>query len=414
MFFDEKNNKYIKIEDDGNEVDVIKISNQKIIIQLSYLKRYLAIKDSSLVFYFDVYRRSMKNLKDLRIMEKTERVKKDNLIYLLDIANNGIYGIPFNPSMNSSSRLLGKKIVEGLKNYKPNYLDFEDKKYLEFIIGIDENGEELVASCNNYNLEPNQYLNPVFFEKDVLSKYFNNPEKYSVLDSFLKCKSLWGLPIDNNHKDYIIVFLGDLGRSLSYREQQYWRHYNIIPEGGLSSTYFRRSFSTEFAPPERSDLVFKMKFEHFRLLWEKKFGWVLFKPLRKEDYHYYKTLRIPLINSIVEFEAQVLSLTKIMIDSLNEKELKKYLTLTKEKDVKGITKLKEFLKSMKITDFEEYIEFLRDLQKLRSMGAAHRKSNGYIKIAEKFNIGTDEFPKIFDIILSKAIALIDFLTAKLL
>ena len=101
LFFDEKNNKYIKIEDDGNEVDVIKISDQEIKILSSYLKKYLAIKNSSLVFYFDCYRRSMKFLKDIKLLDKTERVKKDNLIYLLDIANNGIYGIPFNPSMNS-------------------------------------------------------------------------------------------------------------------------------------------------------------------------------------------------------------------------------------------------------------------------------------------------------------------------
>jgi len=49
----------------------------------------------------------------------------------------------------------------------------------------------------------------------------------------------------------------------------------------------------------------------------------LFKPLAEEDGHYFKTLRVPLTKEQKEFDEQVLALTKIFIDSLNEKNWKK-------------------------------------------------------------------------------------------
>jgi hypothetical protein len=53
----------------------------------------------------------------------------------------------------------------------------------------------------------------------VLTKYYAHPERYSVEDGFLRCQGLWGLKLDNNHHEYIIVFLGDLGRDLPSDEQ---------------------------------------------------------------------------------------------------------------------------------------------------------------------------------------------------
>lgn len=68
-----------------------------------------------------------------------------------------------------------------------------------------------------------------FSTKEVLKKYYDKPQKYKVEDNYIRCGNLWGLRIDNNHKDYVIVFLGDLGSHLSQNEQLYWRHFNIPP-----------------------------------------------------------------------------------------------------------------------------------------------------------------------------------------
>ncbi len=84
-------------------------------------------------------------------------------------------------------------------------------------------------------------MTPVHFDKKVLDKYYGQPSKYSVEDSYLRCASLWGLQMDNHHNNKVCVWLGDLGRDLPYQEQLHWRSHNIPPEGGVSKTYFKKA-----------------------------------------------------------------------------------------------------------------------------------------------------------------------------
>lgn len=230
----------------------------------------------------------------------------------------------------------------------------------------------------------NTFLTPVFFKREVLRKYYENPQQYEVMNSYLSCKSLWGMPIDNNKRDYIVVFLGDLGKHLSYSEQNYWKGFNVSPDGKMSKTYWDLSFMSKVSPPEMLDLYFKQYFKKFTHLWYNKFGWNLFKPLNEQDKHYYSTLRVPLSDSPTEFESQVLSLTKIIIDSINEKELA--IRLQKpDKAWKSIDKLNAYLSEKKIVGYDKHIKYLRNLQSLRSKAVAHRKPKDYAKEIKKLN-----------------------------
>ena len=67
--------------------------------------------------------------------------------------------------------------------------------------------------------------------------------------------------------------------------------------------------------------IFNKKFQAFNEHWEKKFGWDFFRRLTGKDEYSLKILRVPLTNDQREFDEQILTLTKIFIDSLNEKEL---------------------------------------------------------------------------------------------
>ena len=90
--------------------------------------------------------------------------------------------------------------------------------------------------------------------------------------------------------------------------------------------------------------------------WEKKYGWELFKPLCAEDEHYFKSLHLLTTTSNQkEFEEQVLALTKIFIDSLNEIKLVIDITVDKS-NARGIDKLEAFLKSknVKIEDMMKF------------------------------------------------------------
>ena len=121
------------------------------------------------------------------------------------------------------------------------YLRFGNLEGIDFIVGLDENGNSIKYSCNpdglanNFGKNPDSpnYLTPIFFRREVLTKYYAHSERYSVEDGYLRCQGIWGLQLDNNHNDYIIVFLGDLGRDLPSEEQMYWRSQNIPPEGKI-------------------------------------------------------------------------------------------------------------------------------------------------------------------------------------
>lgn len=307
---------------------------------------------------------------------------------------------------------MGKKLIAGLKNFKPDFLGrSEDKKYEDYIIGIDDDGKEIFHTSNEVELSnyfgknpgAPHYLTPVFFKKEVLNKYYDNPEKYEVEDGFVRCHGSWLLRLDNNHAKYVVVFLGDLGH-LHNKEQIYWKSFNVAHQGRVSGTAWKRGFKAEFADPEQPDLYFKYKFGIFQEAWHKKYGWYLFKPLSKGDEHHMKSLHTPATNDQKEFDAQILSLTKIMIDSLNEKELMKGLTITK-KSPKGLYKLEAFLLS-KFPPFKGLLEFLRKLQSLRSLSVAHRKSEkkvDYKKVREFFEMEKKDLPEVFEEIIIKAI-----------
>ena len=195
--------------------------------------------------------------------------------------------------------------------------------------------------------------------------------------------------------------------SLSESEQLYWKSFNIIPDGTFSETAYKRFFLAEFAEAETLDLVFKNMFTEFQEKWHKKYGWHLFKPLNKGDEYHFSGLRIPIKDTQVEFDSQVLSLTKIMIDSLNEKELTKVISQDVA-DMKGISKFEQYLIISEMENYQDHVLFLRNLQNLRSSGSAHRKSKNYIKAAKVFKLDQESFVAAFAEILGHTIDLLNY------
>jgi hypothetical protein len=314
--------------------------------------------------------------------------------------------------------MLGKKIITGFpyfhpENFRPG--EVNRNSYIEFIIGTDTDGNEITYTCNeselaNYfgkNKGKPYYTTPVFFKREVLEKYFANPEKYSIHDGVLFCGGLWSLRMDNNHDKYVIVMLGDLGH-LSLAEQQYWRSYNIRPDEGFSEVGFKRGFLGEFTEPSMKDLKFKSKYSTFQETWKEKYRWELFLSLDEKDSHNFKRIRIPLKESQSEFDELVLAITKVLIDSINEKKIQELLS-SQIPDEKGISKLQRLLTEKGMTGFETHIQFLRDLQNLKSTTASHRKGSEYDRIAKKWGIGDRRYRDVFSDVLDRSIQLLDYL-----
>lgn len=406
LYEDKTNHKFIQIDDNGDDEEVILISENEIKIKIRLIKEFLAVKKMHLALFFSLDRFSEKTVEELGIKAYHEHKKGVDFIYSIGARNMDFI---IDGNKKSQGWLLGKKLIPGLKDFKPKLFGREERKFVDFVIGIDENGKEILHTCDEDKLAnffgknkgSPYFLTPVAFKKEVLTKYYSQSEKYSVKDSYLECGGMWSLRLDNNQDDYVMVFLGDLGH-LSYKEQLYWKGFNVATKGKISHTAYTRGIEAQFADPEKSDLFFKQQYNVFQGEWEKKYGWKFFRPLDKGDEHHFKTLHIPLTNGQKEFDEQVLSLVKIFIDSLNEKELEKGLHITK-KDAKGIDKLEEFLAAKTGHVFSGMVEFLRNLQELRSTGVAHLKGSKYEKVKKEFSIGQKELPQVFDDILVNCI-----------
>lgn len=356
---------FIFIDDSGNEEIVITIDETKEVqIKTNLLMKFMTIKNYSLSLNFD-----------FAIYDY-----KEDLELKYDDMNCDYY-----KSKNQYGELqssIGKKIVR-----KPLKEKKETDSFEKFIIGVDEYGDKIEFSCNHNilgnlfggNKDNPQYLTPIFFKKEVLGKYYSQTEKYNVGDGGIGCGGLWFLRLDMNNPNYISAYLGDLGRDLPFSEQQYWKHYNVPPNGTISDVEFKRSFMVRPTNPTDEVLYFRDLLYKLNGYWNSQYSFNLFKPLNESDSHYYKSFRIPLTNEQKDFDEQLSSLSKIVLESINIKEINKYFKLNGidvEDNVKGINRLKLYIKSIGYDekDTEDIIGYYNMLYDLRSKMTAHRKN----------------------------------------
>lgn len=388
--------KYIYTNEDGDDDEVAIIGNNKIIIKLKYIKEFLSAKKAHLAIYFEAMRFLDKTIEDLKQDAIDDEKNSDNFCYSLCVRNLEL------SDTKSQGWLLGKKLISGLNDFKPTFWGTkEGEKFEEFIIGVDEDGKEVLGSCNtDYQKKPG-FLTPIFFKREVLKKYYDNPDIYSVEDGYVKREGFWGLRALLNHKDHVVAWLGDL-KHLPYKEQNHWRAFNLTPGSRkISHTDYARNINGEFTDPEHPEFYFKYKFKSFQKSWHDKFGWHLFKPLSKDDEHHIKSLHVPTTDQQKEFDDQIASITKILVDSLNEKELEKGLNISKEKP-RGLDKFENFLISNNV-NVPKMVKFLRNVQLLRSTGVAHRKGTNYQNAKKFFDFDNKNKIDVFEDILIKCI-----------
>lgn len=401
LYDDKLGRKLLRIDDNGDEHEAVLMKDGEIKIKTFLIRQYLTIRKMKLAIFFDYNRLSKKTIEELGVKEHSREETGADFIYSVGVGK--WMGFSDN-TKKSHGRILGKKLVSGDPSFKPDIFGRQKKQYIDFITGADDDGKEILFTCNEAELANNfganegapNYLTPVCFRKEVLNKYYSQPEKYTVSDGYLSCGALWSLYIDNNHPEAVMVFLGDLGH-LSHTEQMYWRGFNL-PSGTMSRVAFKRSILGQFADPQTADLYFKQRFTIFNEYWKRKFGWELFRPLTGKDEYAFKILRVPLTNDIREFDEQIATLTKVFIDSLNEKQLAK--GITNKENAKGLDKFETWLGAQNFCS-DKMMEFLRKLQALRSASTAHRKGDNYERIKPFFQMEKKELTEVLEDIFIK-------------
>ena len=429
LYADESGTKYLRIVNAGNEIHVLRFSRNCIKIRRGELRQFLAAKQMSLVVYFDHSYFSEHSLADLGVSDVSCEIRLDNGLYEFAVKDCRDLAID---NYVSRSWTRGKVIVKAPSKQEISGLQFgelSEYNHEDFIIGIDENDQPIKCSPRGISHSASKeiidsagkptvatYVTSVFFNRSVLDKYYNEPNKYSVEDSHISCSELWTLRIDNNHADYVVVFLGDLGGGLPHKEQTYWNSYNVPPDGRISDTYFRRSILAEFADPEDSALRLQYAYESFSKAWLKQFGWHLFKPLNNADSHHFTTLHRPFTTEPSELDEIMLSLSKLLCDSINVRRIKQGIPGFQAKDAHGNTKssiaiLKEYLGHRRFENTDKFISCLRTVQDLRSTSAAHRKGSKYDKVAKSVGLDSKSTVQVADDIFTTLTHFLDSLCA---
>ncbi len=405
LYYDAKTNSYIRIDEHGSEETVAIVTADSVKVKTRTLRQFLAARQMSFAIFFDFVAFATTEM-SFDHSRQDEEITRGDLRYSFHINAPPA-------ARRVTSRLLGTRIILPLPREECGIWPYEKTpQSATFIIGVDGNGHEIIHTCAldvlNTPGAPD-FLTPVVFRREVLKRYYENPEKYSVHDGYLSCGNLWSLHIDNDGRDHVVVFLGYLA-SLGIEDQYYWRSFNIPPtDSGLSDTARRRALLAEFVDATSPDLVFKRKFVDFQEAWEKKFCWQLFRVLRAEDEHVLKLLRVPLNESVVEFEQVVLALSTLLQDSLNDSEL--VSSLPPVTDEKSIDKFRRFLVSKRYPPVKRDIDFLRALQLGRSKaGSAHRKGDDYQKVTTQLGWTHQTKRGVFTDFLRQANEMLDGLT----
>jgi hypothetical protein len=315
---DHENQCLLDFDESGYKVKVAKISEHQVEIDFVYLRRFLAATQLYLAIYFESVRYSRIRLDDVPENQRVVEYRDTLSRYSLHVATCGF----FHKDFLTSSRLLGKVIIPPPPIEECGQWPFDEKSMeqeVSFLIGVNPDGTPVEHTsnpdqlANNFGANPGapHYLTPVYFKREVLQKYYAEPERYSVEDGYLRCLRLWSIQIDNSHPTHVVAFLGDLGRDLPYRERLHWKAYNVPPphDAGISETFFRRSFLAQFAEPSSVDLIFRNEYQELNNAWRDKFGWPLFSDPADEDKHIL-TIHIPTSESQRELDEQILWLTK--------------------------------------------------------------------------------------------------------
>ena len=321
LFPEPSKRRFLLIDANGDESEAARYGDDFLEIRTDLVLKFCAVKQMALAIYVDSFRDSKSTLADLGLADtRTNHEGAKHEYFLAVVAKD----IVFKDEFETSGSIVGKKYV--LPGPFPAEKNEPPENYQDFIIDTDATGKPVRHTCdpeklaNNFGKNPDapHYLTPVFFRAEVLAKYYADPGKYSVEDGYLRCGSLWGLRMDNDHTDVVVVFLGDVGRDLSEAERNYWLSFNIAPEGRtISQTTFKRGFLAQFADPEKPDLVFKHEYNCFNRTFRETTGWDFFLPLHDDDKHFLTGLRLLSKDNQAEFDSQLIALTKVLVDSLN-------------------------------------------------------------------------------------------------
>lgn len=370
LFFDHERAAYVDL--DGEEI--VRVSPSSMQVREDALRDYLAARKMVLVLYHH-HRRQ----RDMQVADVfgTERVDKD-----LD-GDDSIYQIVIGHFLENGgalSMITGKKIVRPYDEpLHRDYVSALDRAQDYATYDCQVNNKRVEKSCDiESRRQPGPYLTPVFFKKDVMSKYHDS-SRYDVKDGTIWHRDFWYLEFGEND-DLIHVWLGDLGR-IPHSEQLYWKHYNVMPRGGLEGSFVRRELLGDFKPSNSKCEVLLALKSRINSNFQRRFGFELFLDVSSRGTAEPHDLAH---DEETEFNEQMLNLAKSFVDTINKENLRAG-PQDKQTPIRLLSMflLKHGLAHDKANKLESAF---RIIQQLRSKGAAHPTGPEYEQLLERLGL----------------------------
>ena len=367
---------YYSVDKCGEREKVVDFAGDEVRVRTKYILRFIAAKRCLFVYFVDARLASSSSYP----LGSTECISEDD-----EVGGNYHIGQWYASDIDEGyllSMLYARSFIEPGDVETCGVWPYDEKKerYPEFIIGERPDG-----SLVRYTCDPNKlgtyfdkgprapyYLTPVFFKPAVLDKYRSNPH-FDVSERHISCGSQWRCEIDNVDPDRVMVYLGDLGRDLPESERTHFLSFEMSPvDQHISDEVFKTDLLNMWVkdPSGPVSMLMRARMELDKA-WRKRFGLALYRPFHRADEGILEQIHIPSGNGESEFEAVTMALTRALVDYIDESALK-------GADAKGsINKLEAFLSG---NDIVADLKPLRDLQNLRSAGAAHGKGSNYDKL----------------------------------
>lgn len=369
---------FVDILDTGDKVEVIRTERNNNIatmhIRRQYLMNYLARNKKLLVRIHHKNIHTTTPIINLNIGDLKHNV-------ITDDSGNKQYIVSIKPLNDNSTKYRYISTLDGYDVIQSNTFSYiHHKQYCEFVVDCDEFGFPNKKSCGSNSTD----FTPIFFTKDVLEKYYHNYAKYTVCSDILHCGTLWSMKFDHGDR-FVSAQLCDLGH-LPYDEQCHWLLHSVPDYVKRNIGYFQRNFYAEFVHDWDTVSVFKRSLNDLQKISIKKFGFELFMSLEDYDQRVINCLRIPSPYDEGVFYDQILGLAKLLPDSINVKKMENDILQPNNENVgrcidsKKINKLQQFLATHNITID---LTLLKNLQKLRSSGHAHRRDERYTALVKK-------------------------------
>ena len=244
------------------------------------------------------------------------------------------------------------------------------EKFQEFIVNVDSStGEEIRLSCRG---EGSTYLIPVFFDSDVLTRYRDNPARYLLQRTDVRCHGRWMMDIDVNDDGLVQVWLGDLA-NLPESEREHWLTHNVPPRGGVTITRALRDLAGRWVEDDRPDPD-RLRRARADLIvaFKERFGNTPYKQLGAEDARNFSSLALCTNSTEGQRNQGIIALAIGIVEALDVKVLRK-VAGTDEQSLNCLHKIVEDASG----NASDLVGPLRLLQGLRSTGAAHMKGSNF-------------------------------------